>query len=98
MARRGRKPKPPDQIRQKLNLTVHPDIREWADAISHKRRRSVSQLFEELVEAEWLRYQAAPQNPPPPPPAPVPQPHATPFYPPPYPYHYAHPQAPPTQQ
>jgi len=96
MARRGRKPKPLDQIRQKLNLTVHPDIREWADAISHMRRRSVSQLFEDLVEAEWLRQHAAIQNPPPP--APVPQPPATPFYPPPYPYHYAHPQAPPTQQ
>jgi hypothetical protein len=85
-----------DQLREKLNLTIHPEIRAWADAISIKRRRSVSQLFEELVEAEWLRYQAAIQNPTPP--APVPQSSATPFYPPPYPYYqYAQPQPPQIQ-
>jgi hypothetical protein len=94
MARKGRKPKSPDQIRGKLNLTIHPEIREWAEAL--KRRRSVSQLFEDLVEAEWKRQHAATQNPPPP--APVPQPHATSFYPPPYPYHYAQPHPPLTQQ
>jgi hypothetical protein len=58
----GRKPKSPDQIRGKLNLTIRPEIREWADAL--KRRRSISQLFEDLVEAEWNRQYAAMQNPP----------------------------------
>jgi hypothetical protein len=92
----GRKPIPPELRRVKINLTIHPEIRAWADAISSKRRRSVSQLLEDLVEAEWLRQQATTQNPPPP--APVPQPSATPFYPPPYPYYYAQPQPPQIQQ
>jgi hypothetical protein len=55
---------PPEHRRGKLNLTVHPDILEWANTIGSKRRRSISQLFEELVEAEWLRQQAAIPNPP----------------------------------
>ena len=41
--------------RSKLNLTIHPDIREFATEIANKRRRSVAQLFEDLVEAEWNR-------------------------------------------
>jgi len=53
-----RKKKPADQRRIKLNLTIHPEIREWADSISGRRRRSISQIFEELVEAEWQRFQA----------------------------------------
>jgi hypothetical protein len=51
----GRRKKPPEQRRVKLNLTIHPDIREWADEISRKRRRSISQLLEDLVEMEWMR-------------------------------------------
>jgi hypothetical protein len=90
----GRKPTSPEHRRAIINLTIHPEIREWAEVL--KRRHSVSQLFEDLVEAEWLRQQAAIQNPPPP--APVPQPTATPFYPPPYPYHYAQSHPPLTQQ
>lgn len=53
--------KPADQLRVKANLTIHPEIREWANAISLRRRRSISQIFEELVEAEWQRVQGAPQ-------------------------------------
>ena len=59
----GRKPKPPEQRRVKLNLTIHPEIREWAQVLM--RRRSISQLFEDLVEAEWMRQQAAMQALPP---------------------------------
>lgn len=49
-------------LRGKLNLTMHPEVREWADIIAFKRRRSISQLFEDLVEAEWNR-QNQPQVP-----------------------------------
>lgn len=41
--------------RTKLNLTIHPDIREFAVEIANKRRRSMAQLFEDLIEAEWNR-------------------------------------------
>jgi len=60
-----KKKKPEDQRRVKLNLTIHPEIREWADSISGRRRRSISHVFEELVEAEWLRQQSvqAPSHP-----------------------------------
>ena len=53
-----RNKKPADQRRVKINLTIHPEIREWADSISGRRRRSISHVFEELVEAEWQRFQA----------------------------------------
>ena len=43
------------QLRKKLNLTIHPDIRTYAEALAKKRRRSISQLFEDLVEAEWVQ-------------------------------------------
>jgi hypothetical protein len=90
MARKGRKPKSPDQLRVKMNLTIHPEIREWAEVL--KRRRSVSQLLEDLVEAEWLRQQAAaltaqPQ-------VPVQQPPAPQYFHQPSPHHYASPQLP----
>jgi hypothetical protein len=53
------RPSNPDrQLRGKLNLTIHPEIREYAEVLSQKRRRSVSQLFEDLVEAEWMRLNA----------------------------------------
>jgi hypothetical protein len=41
--------------RSKLNLTIHPEIKDFALEISNKRRRSLAQLFEDLVEAEWNR-------------------------------------------
>jgi hypothetical protein len=41
--------------RSKLNLTIHPDIQEFAVEIANKRRRSVAQLFEDLIETEWNR-------------------------------------------
>lgn len=56
----ARQKKPIEQRRVKINLTIHPDIRAWADEVSLKRRRSVSQLFEDLVEMEWHRQQSAP--------------------------------------
>jgi hypothetical protein len=67
-----RKADPNRQLRGKMNLTIHPEIRTFADELAFRRRRSVSQLFEDLVEAEWARVQAghAPTNSPtiPPPP------------------------------
>lgn len=50
--------------RGKLNLTMHPEVREWADIIAFRRRRSISQLFEDLVEAEWNRQNQASAAPP----------------------------------
>jgi hypothetical protein len=44
-------------LRGKLNLTIHPEIREFAEQLATKRRRSISQLFEDLIEAEWMRKQ-----------------------------------------
>lgn len=41
--------------RGKLNLTIHPEIKEFAVALANARRDTVSQLFEDLVEAEWNR-------------------------------------------
>jgi hypothetical protein len=96
MARKGRKPKSPDQIRVKINLTIHPEIREWAETL--KRRRSISLLFEDLVEAEWNSQQAAAQNPPQPATAPVPQPQPAPYFHHPSPYYYAPAPAPQAQQ
>ena len=80
----GRRKKPVEQRRVKLNMTIHPDIRAWADEISLKRRRSVSQLFEDLVELEWMRQNPASAL------SPVqssPQ-HQAYYQPQPYPYHY----------
>ena len=58
------------QLRGKLNLTIHPEIRAYAEELSTLRRRSISQLFEDLVDAEWMRLQSmrspqymAPQQP-----------------------------------
>ena len=79
----------------KINLTIHPDLREWADEISLKRRRSISQLFEDLVEMEWHRQQATPS------PTPLrPQLQQQTYHPPqPYPYQYvAHQAANPSEQ
>jgi hypothetical protein len=83
-------------MRGKLNLTIHPEIREWAEAL--KRRRSISLLFEDLVEAEWKIQQSAAQNPLQPAPAPVPQPQPAPYFHQPSPYYYAPPTAPQSQQ
>lgn len=73
-----RKTHPDHQPRVKLNLTIHPEIRAYADEISLKRRRSISQLFEDLIDAEWQRVHH------PAPPATPPQPiyYAPPGYPP----------------
>jgi len=57
---------PNRQLRGKLNLTIHPEIRVYAEKLAAKRRRSISQLLEDLVEAEWLKVQAPPQAPQPP--------------------------------
>ena len=37
-------------VKVKLNLTVLPAIRQKAEALATSRRRSISQLFEDLVE------------------------------------------------
>lgn len=60
----GRMPRRPTgrPLRGKLNLTIHPEIRVFADELAAKRRRSVSQLFEDLIEAEWNRKQPAAQQ------------------------------------
>ena len=91
----ARQKKPIEQRRVKINLTIHPDLRQWADEISLKRRRSISQLFEDLVEMEWHRQQGAPS------PAPLQPPHQQQAYhpPQPYPYQYlAHQAATPSEQ
>lgn len=93
MARKGRKPKSPDKLREKLNLTMHPEVRDWAEELCFRGRRSLSRLFEDLVEAEWQRM----KNPPPPVSAPTAPPAAQPpfyYYPQPYPHFYAAPPAP----
>lgn len=81
-----RKADPNRKLRGKMNLTIHPEIRAFADELAFRRRRSVSQLFEDLVEAEWMRYQAAGSAPAPQPAAPPPV-VAQPVYPP-QPYYY----------
>jgi hypothetical protein len=67
-----RKADPNRKLRGKMNLTIHPEIRTFADELAHKRRRSISQLFEDLIEAEWMRVQGGQQ--PTPSPAIMPQP------------------------
>ena len=52
----GRRKKNPEFPSVKINLTIHPEIREWAKVLA--RRRTLSQLFEDLVEAEWSLRQA----------------------------------------
>jgi hypothetical protein len=47
-------------LRGKMNLTIHPEIRAYADELAAKRRRSISQLFEDLIEAEWIRLHQPP--------------------------------------
>jgi len=91
MARKGRKPKSPDQLREKLNLTMHPEVRDWAEELCFRGRRSLSRLFEDLVEAEWQRMKNPPPAPAPAPAAPQAQPPFY-YYPPPYPHYYATPQ------
>lgn len=67
---------PNRKLRGKLNLTIHPEIRDFAEQLALKRRRSVSQLFEDLVESEWFRYQAAQHGVPAQPVVPSPYPQA----------------------
>ena len=88
----ARQKKPLEQRRVKINLTIHPDLREWADEISLKRRRSISQLFEDLVEMEWMRQHPAIA---PSPAQPELQQQAY-YKPQPYPYHYGAQQPPAT--
>jgi hypothetical protein len=77
--RMPRKADPNRKLRGKMNLTIHPEIRTFADELALKRRRSISQLFEDLIEAEWMRQQAMPAPAPQPP---IPQPMvAQPVYP-----------------
>jgi hypothetical protein len=53
-------------VRGKLNLTIHPEIKEFAVILANARRDTVSQLFEDLVEAEWNRVHGiVPTYPPP---------------------------------
>ena len=81
-----RKADPNRKLRGKMNLTIHPEIRTFADQLTLKRRRSISQLFEDLIEAEWMRQQAMPAPAPQPP---IPQPMvAQPVYPQQQPYYY----------
>ena len=39
----------------RLNLTVIPDFKRKANKLARERRRSVSALFEDLIEEEWQR-------------------------------------------
>jgi hypothetical protein len=49
-------------MKKKLNLTIDPDIRAAAEAMATRRRRSLSQLFEDLIEAEWDRKPPIPSS------------------------------------
>jgi hypothetical protein len=49
-------------MKRKLNLTIDPDIRAAAEAMANRRRRSLSQLFEDLIEAEWDRNPPLPSS------------------------------------
>ena len=42
----GRPRKP---LRGKLNLTIHPEIKDFALVLANARRHTISQLFEDLV-------------------------------------------------
>lgn len=46
------------ETKKRLNLTVRPDFKEQAKQLAKARRRSVSALFEDLIEAEWKRLQS----------------------------------------
>ena len=87
----ARKKDPNRILRGKLNLTIHPEIRTFADELAFRKRRSVSQLFEDLIEAEWQRMQS-PVPPAPAAPAPAAPMPAQPTLPQGY---YMHPYAPP---
>ena len=39
----------------RLNLTVIPDFKRKANKLARERRRSISALFEDLIEEEWQR-------------------------------------------
>jgi hypothetical protein len=41
--------------KDRLNLTVLPDFKEKAAELASKRRRSISALFEDLIDEEWKR-------------------------------------------
>jgi hypothetical protein len=53
-------------VRGKLNLTIHPEIKEFAMALANARRDTISQLFEDLVEVEWNKVNGIVSNYPPP--------------------------------
>lgn len=57
----GRRRKANEPLRDKILVSIHQDVRQWA--VSLAGRRSISRLFEDLVEAEWHRYQAAARSP-----------------------------------
>ena len=41
--------------KERLNLTVLRDFKEKAATLAKKRRRSISALFEDLIDEEWGR-------------------------------------------
>jgi hypothetical protein len=49
--------------REKMNLTIHPEIRAFAAEMAERNRMSISLLVEDLVEAEWKRVQNTANNP-----------------------------------
>jgi hypothetical protein len=50
-----RTPNPNRPRRIPISLTTLPAIRDMAFQLAQKRRCTMSQLFEDLMEAEWLR-------------------------------------------
>lgn len=46
--------------REKMNLTIHPEIRAFAEEMANRNRMSISLLVEDLVEDEWNRVQNNP--------------------------------------
>jgi predicted transcriptional regulator len=41
--------------KERLNLTVRDDFKNKAATLAEKRRRSISALFEDLIDEEWER-------------------------------------------
>jgi hypothetical protein len=45
------------QLKEKLSLTISPEIREMAEALALQQHRSISSLFESLVAREQEKTQ-----------------------------------------
>ncbi|MEY2500564.1 MAG: hypothetical protein QOI07_898 [Verrucomicrobiota bacterium] len=49
--------------KERLNLTVRDDFKSKASKLADKRRRSISALFEDLIDEEWNRTARSAEHP-----------------------------------